>query len=108
MALRIKQLLYDDQYTIAGAKKKLAAELRGASKLKVVMPEMNASTSAALQPSPAALQRETARLETSTDTSKSEGNRAPASEEQRDTLRRIAGELRQLLALLNEGETSPR
>src|SRR5215210_5786182 len=43
MALRIKELLYDDQYTIAGAKKKLASELRGASKLKVVTPEMSAS-----------------------------------------------------------------
>src|SRR5262252_10138143 len=28
MALRIKELLYDEQYTIAGAKKKLAGELR--------------------------------------------------------------------------------
>src|SRR5918997_304788 len=42
MALRIKELLYEDQYTIAGAKKKLASELRGASKLKVVTPEMSA------------------------------------------------------------------
>ena len=29
MALRIKELLYDEQYTIAGAKKKLAGEIRG-------------------------------------------------------------------------------
>ncbi len=29
MALRIKELLYDEQYTIAGAKKKLASEIRG-------------------------------------------------------------------------------
>src|SRR6266852_3672396 len=29
MALRIKELLYDEQYTIAGAKKKLSTELRG-------------------------------------------------------------------------------
>src|SRR5918993_1430183 len=29
MALRIKELLYEDQYTIAGAKKRLAHELRG-------------------------------------------------------------------------------
>src|SRR5207248_7218352 len=28
MALRIKELLYDGQYTLAGAKKKLASELR--------------------------------------------------------------------------------
>lgn len=40
MVLRIKDLLYEDQYTIAGAKKKLSSELRGASKLKVVTPEM--------------------------------------------------------------------
>ncbi|MGH9901149.1 MAG: MerR family transcriptional regulator [Pyrinomonadaceae bacterium] len=43
MVLRIKELLYEDQYTIAGAKKKLTSELRGASKLKVVTPEMSAS-----------------------------------------------------------------
>ena len=43
MALRIKELLYEDQYTIAGAKKKLASELRGASKLKVVpSPDLSA------------------------------------------------------------------
>src|SRR5437667_10596515 len=36
MALRIKELLYEDQYTIAGAKKKLSSELRGGNKLKVV------------------------------------------------------------------------
>src|SRR5258706_12230760 len=29
MALRIKELLYDEQYTIAGAKKKRAGEQRG-------------------------------------------------------------------------------
>src|SRR6185312_11845184 len=37
MALRIKELLYEDQYTIAGAKKRLTNELRGGgAKLKVV------------------------------------------------------------------------
>jgi DNA-binding transcriptional MerR regulator len=36
MVMRIKELLYDEQYTIAGAKKKLASEVRGASKLRVV------------------------------------------------------------------------
>src|SRR5881227_1810343 len=34
MALRIKELLYEDQYTIAGAKKRLASDLRGGGKLK--------------------------------------------------------------------------
>src|ERR1041384_7642786 len=43
MVLRIKELLYEDQYTIAGAKKKLQNDMRSASKLKVVTPDMNAT-----------------------------------------------------------------
>jgi DNA-binding transcriptional MerR regulator len=43
MVLRIKELLYDELYTIAGAKKKLISELRGASKLKVVTPDNGAA-----------------------------------------------------------------
>ena len=39
MALRIRQLLYDEGFTIAGAKKRLAAEGRtGTSRLKIVPP----------------------------------------------------------------------
>lgn len=36
ISLRIKELLYDDMYTIAGARKKLQAELREPPKLKIV------------------------------------------------------------------------
>src|SRR5207253_3715224 len=39
MVLRIKELPYEDQYTIAGAKKKLQNDMRGASTLKVVTPD---------------------------------------------------------------------
>src|SRR5262249_1680736 len=39
MALRIKELLYEDQYTIAGAKKRLANDLRAGGKLRIVSPE---------------------------------------------------------------------
>src|SRR5687768_1695591 len=39
ISLRIKQLLYDEMFTIAGAKKKLQAEMREAPKLKVVHSE---------------------------------------------------------------------
>jgi DNA-binding transcriptional MerR regulator len=38
VVVRIKQLLYEEGFTIAGAKKKLASEIRGATKLKVVAP----------------------------------------------------------------------
>ena len=36
IALRVKELLYDDLYTIAGAKKKLQVELREITRLKIV------------------------------------------------------------------------
>ncbi len=39
IALRIKELLYDDLYTIAGAKKKLQVELREMTRLKIVPSE---------------------------------------------------------------------
>src|SRR5438876_10490984 len=45
MALRIKDLLYEDQYTIAGAKKRLASDLRGGGKLKMVAAENGADDS---------------------------------------------------------------
>jgi len=48
IALRIKQLLYEEMFTIAGAKKKLQTDMREASKLKIVHPE----------PAPAAASRE--------------------------------------------------
>jgi DNA-binding transcriptional MerR regulator len=38
-ALRIKQLLYDEMFTIAGARKKLLSEQRETPKLKIVHPE---------------------------------------------------------------------
>lgn len=39
IAFRIKQLLYDEMFTIAGARKKLQGEIRETTKLKVVHPE---------------------------------------------------------------------
>jgi len=39
ISLRIKQLLYDEMFTIAGARKKLQSEMREAPKLKIVHPE---------------------------------------------------------------------
>ncbi|NNE68203.1 MAG: MerR family transcriptional regulator [Pyrinomonadaceae bacterium] len=42
MALRIKDLLYEDLYTIAGAKKRLQKEIKEGTKLKVVKTEKEA------------------------------------------------------------------
>lgn len=45
ICLRIKELLYDEMYTIAGARKKLQNELREPPKLKIVHPERNSDES---------------------------------------------------------------
>lgn len=39
IAMRVKELLYDDLYTIAGAKKKLQVEMREPNRLKIVHSE---------------------------------------------------------------------
>lgn len=51
IALRIKELLYVDEYTIAGARKKLQNELRETSRLKIV-PNEPARHENFIQPAP--------------------------------------------------------
>jgi DNA-binding transcriptional MerR regulator len=106
MALRIKELLYEDQYTIAGAKKKLAGELRGASKLKVVpAPDMSAPQSAlppALQ-SAAPPQPTESRPVYESPAATADGGYA-MTDGQRLAVRRLAEQLRDLLSTLDAGE----
>ena len=95
MALRIKELLYEDQYTIAGAKKRLTNELRG-GKLKVVGEEDAHAESTAAEAAngfpPSANHARTV---------------APRTAEERQGLKQLASELRELLSLL-EQETKGR
>ena len=95
MALRIKELLYEDQYTIAGAKKRLNNEIRGGAKLKVV----GADEDGHVDTAPVEFNDgELFPTEAPTYT------RAVSAEE-RQGLKQIASELRELLSLL-EQETS--
>jgi DNA-binding transcriptional MerR regulator len=109
MVLRIKELLYEDQYTIAGAKKKLQSELRGASKLKVVTPDMNAAninggeapeTSA---PPPAAATPAPPVYASDHELPPTEPS-VPITDERRAALRRLREQMRELLALLEASE----
>ena len=113
MVLRIKELLYEDQYTIAGAKKKLTSEIRGASKLKVVTPEMAAAAAAEQaetqqpqQPAPASAPQQFA----APPTYASDGEVAPrepeypVTDERRAALRRLREQMRDLLSLLDSRE----
>jgi len=119
MVLRVKELLYEDQYTIAGAKKRLTSEIRGTSKLKVVTPDMSAATVAAEESrenttphalsqmqqasnSPSALSapsyasdEEVVPVEAAT----------PLTDERRAALRRLREQMRELLVLLDDSES---
>ena len=131
MVLRIKELLYEDQYTIAGAKKKLVSEIRGASKLKVVTPDMNASSVAtATEDAPKESNiRDASQLQTATQQTTNAAPpmlaapsyasdeeappvepQTPLTDERRAALRRLGEQMRELLSLLDASErkTDPR
>ena len=97
MALRIKELLYDEQYTIAGAKKKLASEVRGSSARESTSAAPAKAPMRSLSPPPSLA----GRLGTSATVAAS----GPPSDDQRRALRQIAKQLREILDLLDEGES---
>ena len=88
IALRIKELLYEDQYTIAGAKKRLANDLRAGGKVKIFSSQAgeDSETNGAAEGITTAASRSTS---------------AVRSAEDRKSLRRINKELREILALLD-------
>jgi DNA-binding transcriptional MerR regulator len=94
MALRIKELLYDDQYTIAGAKKRLANDMRGAGKLKIVTAEVPDDEN------PLPLLEEVAPSIFKGVVPAAVSVASARTVEERLALRRIAAELRELLGLL--------
>ena len=95
IALRIKELLYEDQYTIAGAKKRLTNELRGGGKLKVVGSEEDPSEVNV----PLDFGGEEAFVP---EASFNRQPIAPRTAEERQGLKRLAAELRELLTLLEK------
>jgi len=101
MALRVKELLYEEQYTIAGAKKRLASETRGASKLKVVGSEPATSPASSLNPQ----QRRDGRTDVAPrERAREFPSTAPVKDDKRPPLQKIADELREILLLLDNGE----
>jgi DNA-binding transcriptional MerR regulator len=90
IVVRIRELLYDEKFTIAGAKRKLASELRGGSgaRLKVVTPEVEAELAGeakAVEPSGA----------------------PSVSPQSRRSLKRIRRELEALLTMLDSDDIKP-
>jgi DNA-binding transcriptional MerR regulator len=87
LVMHIKRLLKEEGYTIAGAKKRLASEMRGNAKLKVVTNETTPETEAVEQVSDEPI---------------------VLSPEARQALTKIRRELEQLLTMLNQDDiTTP-
>jgi len=120
IALRIKELLYDDLYTIAGAKKKLQVELRETSRLKIVHPEPAAKESFFKEVKlPDPQQDELFEIEDDEESSQIDNFKehnlhqsepAEMDEERREALTALAAQLLELREMLktNKSEPAPR
>ena len=102
MALRIKELLYDEKYTIAGAKQKLSSEVRGGHRDNGLSGRPKAP-SRSLQPPPSLAAKFASSQAAEKVVEKSKPSAAP-SDDRRAALREIAKELREILDMLDESE----
>jgi len=101
MALRIKQLLYDEQYTIAGAKKKLANDNSRGTNHEADAPPITKAPTRSLQPPPSLA----ARFGAPAAGAPAALAKAPEQTgEQSATLRQISQQLREILDLLADGD----
>ena len=120
IALRIKELLYEDLYTIAGAKKKLSSELREQTKLKVVSsnepsqvnPELRTGPQLPTFAAPPAMRNfaPPAFEESEDDFEEAfeEFDVDETSSERKAALRNLSQQLNELMQLLERPEDAPR
>ena len=116
ISLRVKELLYDELYTIAGAKKKLAIEMRELSKLKIVQTEQTKPVY--LQPLPTPVfedfedeDSQIDEIEQAAEFEISQKFDVPQYEDKADALKNIAAqllELRQMISHSNKEDENFR
>ena len=104
IALRIKELLYEDQYTIAGAKKRLANDLRAGGKFRVVtsdeVGDVSDETVSARLPLGQPLVEPLDEPLGEPRLVPADSSLASRTAEDRQALRQVASELREILSLL--------
>lgn len=114
IALRIKELLYDELFTIAGAKKKLQTELREASRLKIVHPSEPRETyiQPVQAPPPVEEDFEDEPFEEEFEEAAAAANFSPVEEpvelnsERREALKSLASQLLELREMLKVSQTA--
>jgi DNA-binding transcriptional MerR regulator len=102
-ALRIKQLLYDEMFTIAGARKKLQSELRETPKLKIVHPEPEREVADVESQSPS-LFEDTPFQEIELDLGTVEPKVSALITEQREAIKRLGAQLLELREMLKNNQ----
>jgi DNA-binding transcriptional MerR regulator len=100
-ALRIKQLLYDEMFTIAGARKKLLTEQRETPKLKIVHPEPAHETEEAAKDAPM-LFEEPSFDDIELDLGSVEPKVSALITEQREAIKRLGAQLLELREMLKK------
>ena len=105
IALRIKQLLYDDMFTIAGAKKKLQVEMREGSKLKVVSPSTETPDYLPPVDSPSLFDDD---LELGTRSAEIYSESDVLNPARREALKTLAADLLELREILRNSKVTPR
>lgn len=98
MALRIKELLYEDQYTIAGAKKRLTNDLRGGGRIRAATSE----SAEGYATSPSGNEKSAAQKLSKVASARLTASDAMKTAEDRNALRRLASELKELLSMLEK------
>lgn len=108
MALRIKELLYDEQYTIAGAKKKLANEMRTGGPVRETSSAAPKAPMRTLKPPPSLAGRISQPAPPPVETAASPES-SEAGSETKAALKKIVVELKEILTLLDEsGANQPK
>jgi len=102
-ALRIKQLLYDEMFTIAGARKKLQSEQRETPKLKIVHPEPVREESGANSEAPS-LFAENTFDDLELDLNTVEPKVSALITEQREAIKRLGTQLLELREMLKNNQ----
>ena len=104
ISFRIKQLLYEEMFTIAGAKKKLHAEMRETTKLKIVHPESRADDDDSASPNGMPGLFEDLVLDES-EPIRTQPRSQSLTSERRDALRSLAAQLLELREMLKANHT---
>lgn len=105
VALRIKELLYDEMFTIAGARKKLQSELRGSNGLKAAHPEQKQTPEYLRPVEPPSLSEEDPEIDETDAVQPSASAQGVLTTESREALRSLAAQLFELREMLKTDQT---